>query len=308
MPCPSLSIVIPCFDSEQNIQNLCEDLTLTLEGKSFEIILVCDDSRDSTWKIIQELGEKYPKEVKGYLLGKNVGQHRATLYGMSLATGERVVTMDDDGQHLPGQIQIIYESLTSDLDVVYGVALEEEHGFFRNFLSRFFKSLLTWLGIMPHAEKLSSFRCINRRILPSADALLHHDGTVDTLIFHRTNKIRSVTINMQKRKLGKSNYNMSKLVAYAAKLLIFSSQRSMKIISLLGGLGVTISTIFGLITLIKYLNGQIIVPGYTSTLLLTIFFSSLTLVILGLMGQLMFQISTKDLRREAIWIRSETKQ
>src|SRR5687767_733929 len=101
---------------------------------SYEIVLVVD-SADSTWDVAAELAEKY-EEVQAIRMARNYGQQNALIAGIRASTGNLIVTMDDDLQHPPEEIPKLVAALTDDLDVVYGLADQEEHGLFRNVTSR----------------------------------------------------------------------------------------------------------------------------------------------------------------------------
>ena len=106
-----VSIVIPCYNSEQTIGKVVElaiEEFEKLKDYECEFVLVNDYSRDNTWKSIHALTEKYPN-VKGINLAKNFGQHNAIMAGMNYAQGELILGMDDDMQNHPSQI---HSSLT----------------------------------------------------------------------------------------------------------------------------------------------------------------------------------------------------
>src|SRR5438876_1722300 len=90
---PTISLVVPAYDSARSLPELIARLTPVLARVSseFEILLVNDGSRDNTWRIISELAERCPA-VMGINLMRNYGQHNALLAGIRLARYELVVT------------------------------------------------------------------------------------------------------------------------------------------------------------------------------------------------------------------------
>lgn len=71
---------------------------------------------------IEELKNKFPLTIKGIRLSKNFGQHNALLCGFSFAKGDAILTMDDDLQHPPSEIEKLLQAFEeSGADVVYGI-------------------------------------------------------------------------------------------------------------------------------------------------------------------------------------------
>ncbi|HSN68490.1 MAG TPA: glycosyltransferase, partial [Thermoanaerobaculia bacterium] len=96
-----LSVVVPVYRSEAYLKRTVTELADYLRSRIvFEIILVNDGSPDQVGRVMDELCAEFPN-VRAITLGRNVGQHRATLFGFGLARGDVVVTVDDDGQNPP---------------------------------------------------------------------------------------------------------------------------------------------------------------------------------------------------------------
>ena len=118
---PDLTVIIPVYESQLSLKELCSRLQKTISGIniSFEIIFVDDASKDESWKIIQELAASYDN-VRALRLGRNYGQHNALLAGIRSARGSILVTMDDDLQHPPEEIPSLISKIYDGFDVVYG--------------------------------------------------------------------------------------------------------------------------------------------------------------------------------------------
>jgi len=91
------SIVVPCYNSEPFLENLCKQVYEAF-GKDFELILINDYSSDKTEEKIIDLKDTYDF-INSFSLPENVGQIASTIYGISKAKGEITVTIDDDLQH-----------------------------------------------------------------------------------------------------------------------------------------------------------------------------------------------------------------
>src|SRR5262245_28272190 len=129
---PSLSAVVPVYNSEPMVATLIQRLVaaLTPLAERFEIVLVNDCSRDGSWKAIEAIAAQDPR-VRGIDLMRNYGQHNALLAGLRAATGEVIVTLDDDLQNPPEEIPKLLARLREGADVVYGYPEKESHGLLR---------------------------------------------------------------------------------------------------------------------------------------------------------------------------------
>ena len=152
-----LSIVVPVYRSEQTLRELVSRISSAIQKHDFEIILVDDASGDGSWQEISSLA-KENQNVFGIRLGRNSGQHGALLAGVRLAKFETTVTLDDDLQNPPEEIEKLISGLNPGVDVVYGVSSEIKQNFYRrlgsNLVRKFFSSALGFNS----AVTMSSFR------------------------------------------------------------------------------------------------------------------------------------------------------
>src|ERR1035437_2072986 len=138
---PQYSVVVPVYNSAATLDELCTRIEATfikLEA-SFEIILVNDHSTDNSWETIREIKKKFGQKMIAIHLQKNFGQHKALLCGFKYVKGEYVVTIDDDLQFFPEDIELLINKareITADL--VYGYYEgERQHSIIRRWGSRF---------------------------------------------------------------------------------------------------------------------------------------------------------------------------
>ena len=96
-----LSIVIPVFNAENMLNELCRQLTSLIKSLNikFEIVLVEDFSIDNSWEVIKKLCQQHPY-IKGIKLGRNFGQQIAVSAGIASVKGKYVILMDCDLQNL----------------------------------------------------------------------------------------------------------------------------------------------------------------------------------------------------------------
>src|SRR6188472_1930690 len=109
-PPPYLSVVIPVFDEEDNVEELCRSVLSSLDGlgRAFEVIVVDDGSRDATYSKLAALASRDDR-LKLVRLRRNFGQTAAMAAGFDHARGEVIVPMDGDLQNDPADIGLLLE-------------------------------------------------------------------------------------------------------------------------------------------------------------------------------------------------------
>ena len=117
-----ISIVIPLFNEEESLPELCSwiEKVMNKNNYSYEVFLIDDGSKDSSWQVIEELSVKN-SSIKGVKFRRNYGKSAALNIGFQKATGDVVITMDADLQDSPDEIPALYDKIMKeDFDLVSG--------------------------------------------------------------------------------------------------------------------------------------------------------------------------------------------
>ncbi len=118
----NISVVIPLFNEEESLPELCEWISkvMTTNSYSYDIILIDDGSKDSSWKVIETLSESN-RNIRGIKFRRNYGKSAALNVGFEACLGDVVITMDADLQDSPDEIPDLYKMITEQgLDLVSG--------------------------------------------------------------------------------------------------------------------------------------------------------------------------------------------
>jgi len=300
----SLDIIIPVYNSEKTIGPLLQSILNQkgLESYQCGIILVNDGSKDESLKVCEDFAASH-SQIMVIDLMKNYGQHSAIFAGISHSKAEILVTMDDDGQHLPESIPLLLEALTPDIDVVYGIAEQDEHSWARNLGSRFFKSLVfRGLGIK-NSNKTSAFRAIRTKIFRGIEFTGLSSGILEVAINWNTSRIKNIRVPMDFRKIGKSNYSLYKLFKFAVAMLTSYSTRPLKLATCLGFLGFIFSLFFMGYYVFMALTGGIKVEGFSTLVVLISLLGSVQLITLGIIGEYLGKVHEKNIGKPLFVIR-----
>lgn len=287
---PEFSVIVPVYNSQESLAELIQGILSTFEklNRSFQLIFVDDRSTDGSWKILQELKSQHADLITIVRLTKNFGQHNATICGMQLAAGEKIITIDDDLQTPPAEIEkLIAWHDAHGNEVVYGISTAKKHHFLRNLGSRLIKSFSGKLRNTPGEG--SSFRLLARPLVEKLKQNVSFFVFIDEILLWYTDDIAFVEVLHMPRKYNQSGYTFRKLWAMVANLVIFYTDFPLKLMVYGGFLVSFVSFILGIIYIIKKL--LFAVPlGYTSLIVAILFSTSIILFSLGIIGEYLSRI------------------
>src|SRR6185369_13767878 len=302
----SLTNVVPVYNSSATLPELIHRLIPVLKSvaDSYEVILVNDGSSDSSWDVITGIVSDYGW-VRGINMMRNYGQHNALLCGIRAARYEVIVTMDDDLQHPPEEIPKLLAKLAEGYDVVYGAPRELPHSWWRNFMSRLIKRLLTWVMGVSTFQEVAAFRAFKTALRRSFTNYQNPDVILDVLLSWGTTRFVSIPVKHNPRQSGVSNYNFSKLVNTAFLILTGFSTAPLRLASYIG----FSFTVFGVIVfayvVIQYLlQGSI--PGFPFLASIISLFSGAQLFALGIVGEYLARIFSRSMDRPVYVVRETT--
>lgn len=284
------SIVIPCYNSAHTIRKVVEETAYEMErlGRTpFEFILTDDHSPDdgATLAELYKLADNY-NFVKVIALAKNAGQHNATMAGLNYASGDVIISMDDDGQTHCSQLNKLFAKFDEGYDVVFGYYEDKKHSGFRNFGSWVNYQTVRILIGKPKEMKTSSFWVIRKYV---RDYIIEYKSQFTHLqgLFLRTvstEKIASVPVEHFERAYGTSNYTLKKLIGLWSNIMGFSTV-PLKFAEKVGALFSIIGIVGAIVVFIRKLLHPAMVMGWASMMVGLFFFSGLILFFLGIIGE-----------------------
>lgn len=313
-----ISIVIPVYAGEHTLPTLIteiEPLTLaqtTPNGNSFiicEVILAHDCGPDRSDKTLETLSAQYPF-VQPVWLSRNYGQHAATMAGMASATGDWVVTMDEDGQQNPTEIGSMLDSaISSSLQLVYAQPINPPpHGWLRNMLSKTAKEISTRMLGNRTIGRFNSFRLVDGEIARTLAAYCGNGVYLDVGLFWIAGRIGHCPV-LLRNELGRpSGYSYLKLIGHFWSLILTTGTRPLRLITVLGFSSIVLAFAIAAYALYGKFYGQVPVQGWASLLIVVSFFSGSILAALGViaeylavtmgivMGKPLYVVSTKPTR------------
>jgi len=302
-----ISVVIPVYNSARILPELVERLAVVLPNLhgNFEVVLVNDGSRDESWRVIKELGAEF-KWIRGICLMRNSGQHNAVLAGIRTANYHYTVTMDDDLQHPPEELNKLLSAMTQNADVVYGIPEEEPHGFLRNISSIITKMALESATGATNARIVSAWRIFRTEIRDAFAGYSSPFVSIDVLLTWGSTRFSSIKLRHAPRSCGVSNYNFAKLIRHAANMMTGFSTFPLQVASMVG----FILTLFGVgilfYVVISYLIRSGGVPGFPFLASAIAIFSGAQLFALGVIGEYIARIHFRVMDKPSYSIKEVT--
>lgn len=284
---PDVSVVVPVYNSEQSLPELYRRLGETFErlSLSWELILVNDCSKDSSWHVAESLTHTHHNVIAINLMN-NFGQHNAIMCGFHYAVGEYLVTMDDDLQHPPEEVSKLWNTIRSkNYLLVYGQYEQKRHGWFRDFCSKTVNKILS--RITGSGYGVTSFRIVRREVIEKITRHNQYNVMIDVLLKETvaSSFVGHCGVEHHPRTLGKSNYSFRKLFWYALNMVFSYTLWPLRLATVLGFFFALLGIAGGILLLIYYFKQGVAVSGWTSLILAVVFFSGIILFMMGVIGE-----------------------
>lgn len=281
------SIIIPVYKNEQNIPRLLtalEDLNQKL-NKDLECVFVVDGSPDKSFEILKQNlpSVKFQSQLLAH--SRNFGSFPAIRSGLNKAKGIYLAVMAADLQEPPALILEFFKSLgANECDVAIGT----RNGRNDPFLSRLTSSLFWRLYkkiILPEMPEggVDIFGC-NKVFCDQLLKLEESRSSLVALVFWLGFRRKLISYERQLRVEGKSAWTFGKKIDYMMDSIFAFTDLPIRLLTRVGMFGCIISILLGFIIILGRLTGNVNVPGYAATMLVVLFFGTLNLFGLGLVG------------------------
>lgn len=214
-----LSIVIPIYNEEENIEKLYKELEAILKSFKYEIIAVNDGSRDNSFQILERIA-KNDSNFKVINFRKNFGQTAAILAGIDFSSGDIIIPMDADLQNDPADIPRFLEKINEGFDVVSGWRKKRQD----KLLTRKIPSwLANYLISVITKVKLHDYGCTMKAYQKEVIKNVRLYGEMHRFMPAYTSwygaKIAEIIVNHRPRKYGKAKYGVSRTFKVILDLL-----------------------------------------------------------------------------------------
>lgn len=280
-----LSIVVPLYNEEGNVEQLVREISQSLEtlGAEYEVILVDDGSHDRTWQKIQAAAARN-SNFKGIALSRNFGHQNALFAGLHYCSGRTIVTMDGDLQHPPEKIVEMYRLWQKGFKIIQTTRIDRHQTrFLKRLTSKFFYRVFSRLSGFPVSEGSSDFRLIDREVAQTIMETRDSELILREMSYWVGYPSATIEYEVRARHAGTTKFNRRQMMRFAANSLVSFSNIPLK-------LGIRIRLITAcfaflelLYIIVRFVRSET-VPGWASILGVISFMFGVLFVLLGIIG------------------------
>lgn len=289
-PISSFSVIIPVYNEEACLDELISRCLAACEktGKTFEIIMIDDGSKDRSAEIITAAAAKYPNKIVGCILNRNYGQHAAIMAGFSLVITDLAITIDADLQNPPEEIpRLVEHADKGGYDVIGTIRANRKDSMFRKTASY----VVNKVAQKATGVKMKDYGCMLRAYRrPVVDAMLacnERSTFIPVLGNSFARETCELEVGHDERAVGESKYSVWKLINLQFNLLTCMTTFPLRLLSIIGGLVSGMGILLAIwIVIMRCLHGDAYTQGGVFTLFAVLFFiAGFQLIGMGLLGE-----------------------
>lgn len=282
-----ISIVVPCYNEEKNINNFYEEMIKTLEkvkeNYSYEIIFVNDGSNDHTEIEVKKV-RKTDKNVILISFSRNFGKEAAIYAGLNNATGDLVALIDADLQHPPVTILEMIKGINEGYDVV-ATKRKNRKGepVIKSVFSKLFYKMMRMF--IPIEKNVQDFRLMKKEVVDAILSLKEYNRFSKGIFTWVGFNIKYIEIENIERKAGKTKWSFKKLFSYAIEGITSFTTAPLKASTLMGFCISIIAIISTIVIILQTLIYGKDVPGYASIITAILFMGGVQLISIGILSE-----------------------
>ncbi len=289
-----LSVVIPIYNEEENIQLLYDELKGVLQGidRPYEIVFIDDGSSDRSLELLESI-QQQDNHVVVVSFRRNFGQTAAMAAGFDYATGEVIVTMDGDLQNDPHDIPGLLAKMDEGYDLVSGWRFNRQDAFINRKLPSMIanKIISKVTGVHLH-DYGCTLKIFHKEITKGIQLYGEMHRFIPAIASGMGSRIAEVKVNHRPRRFGTSKYGISRTIRVildllTVKFLLSYATRPIQVFGMLGiisgGLGFIIALV---LTIERQFFGMPLANRPILLLAVLLIFMGMQFISMGLLGEL----------------------
>ncbi len=291
-----LSLVIPCYNEEDNISFLYENIITYIKEYSYEILFINDGSTDKTLSEIKTLSEKY-QNIKYISLSRNFGHQNALKAGYDNSSGDCVISLDADSQHPAYLIKDMIAKWQDGYDVVYTIRNDNNARFIKKYSSKLFYKLINKLSNTEIHQGAADFRLLDKTVINEIRKLNENYLFIRGLISWVGFKQIAIHYTPEERHTGKTKYSTKKMLNLASSGITSFSTTPLKFSIYLGFFIAIFAFLYALYAIYIASFTSKALPGWTSTIVSILFIGGIQLFMIGILGEYLGKLFIENKRR-----------
>lgn len=282
-----ISIIIPVYYNEDTLMLLYKDMKekILSSFEDYEIVMVDDGSKDSSWQVMQDIQVLDPSHVKLIHLSRNFGEHAAILAGLNECTGDCAVTKQADLQEDSELILEMYHSWQKGNKVVLAVREERDEGKLYQFFANLYYKLMQKL-VNPAMPK-GGFDCylLDKQVIEVLKMFDEKNSALTLQILWVGFKSDKIYFHRKARTVGESRWTLSKKIKLIIDSLMSFSYSPIRFMSILGVFFFIIAIVGIIACICEVLFFGTRSVGWASLMSVILLTSGLIMLMLGILGE-----------------------
>ncbi|MGB9609193.1 MAG: glycosyltransferase family 2 protein [Minisyncoccia bacterium] len=302
-----VSVVVPVYNEQENIQPFWEKLAKTINKYQNEVIFVDDGSTDNSNTILKNLCQKN-KNIKLISFVRNFGHQMALFAGYEKVKGDVIISLDADLQDPPELIDEMIKKWQNGAKIVYAKRIERQgESFFKKITAQLFYQLINFLSDVEIPQNVGDFRLIDRQVLDYLKNLKERPEFLRGLVAWPGYQTDYVYFKREKRLSGKTHYSLSKMINLALQGITSFSTKPLRLSTYFGFLvsSFAILTIFYKTIQHFVFKQSDWLPGWASLFFSIVFLSGIQLIMIGIIGEYLAKIYHEVQNRPRYLIKEE---
>jgi undecaprenyl-phosphate 4-deoxy-4-formamido-L-arabinose transferase len=301
---PYLSIVVPVYNEESNLDPLMERLypAVVATGKSFEILFTNDGSRDRSLDILRGMVDQYPG-VKVIEFNGNFGQHMAILAAFEMSQGQIVITLDADLQNPPEEIPRLVAEIEKGYDVVGTIRQMRQDSLFRKLASRIVNITTNKMTGMKMNDYGCMLRAYHRNVIENINRCGESTTFIPALAQTFASNPTEIEVAHAERAAGESKYSLYNLIRLNFDLMTGFSVVPLQLFALFGIITSVLSLAFAFFLLVRRFIVGAEVEGVFTLFAILFFFIGIIIMGIGIVGEYVGRIYQEVRKRPRFVVR-----
>jgi nucleoside-diphosphate-sugar epimerase/glycosyltransferase involved in cell wall biosynthesis len=283
----SISAIIACYKDGQAIPIMYERLKKVFNRLNidYEIIFINDCSPDNSEEVIRSISRN-DRRVIGISHSRNFGSQAAFKSGMEIATKNACVLLDGDLQDPPELIEQFVEQWHEGYDVIYGRRVKRQATFFMQIAYKLFYRVFDRFSYLKIPHDAGDFSLMDKKVVQSILQFPERDLFLRGVRAFAGYKQVGVDYVRPERLFGRTTNSLAKNIGWAKKGILSFSNTPLNILSFFGFFMLVTSMGLGVLeVLLRLFFPEIAASGITTVLLVVLFFGSINLFAVGLVGE-----------------------
>lgn len=299
-----ISIMIPCYNEEDNVREICAAVISMLKNDlpeyDYEILFIDNCSQDKTREYLREMCKQNPK-VKAILNAKNFGQFNSPFYGMCQTTGDCTISLCCDFQDPVELVPVFVKEWEKGYKIVSGIKTSSKENRIMRFLRTCYYKMIKKMSDVEQIEHFTGFGLYDKSFIDVLRNLGDPTPFIRGIVAELGYKRKDIPYTQARRKAGKTHNNWATL--YDAAMLSFTSytKTGLRVATIIGFILSAISIVIALVYLgLKIAFWDRFVAGTVPILLAVCIFGSAQLFFLGLLGEYVISMNKRIMNRPLV--------